>query len=131
LFDSNKAIQQLDAINRLNVGVWLDDFGTGYSSLGYLNKFEVDGIKMDRSFIAGIGLDDQAETLVRIIVQLTRELGIGLIAEGIETEAQAEFMREQKCLIGQGYLFDKPMPTEEFFAEYLGPEKKSIKKHAS
>ncbi len=119
LSDAEKAAVLLQEIRELGVEVWLDDFGTGYSSLSYLSKFSVDGIKMDRCFIAGIGHDDQSEALVRSIVVLARECGLGLVAEGIETEEQAHFVRQLKCQFGQGFLYAKPMHADDFVAKYL------------
>jgi EAL domain-containing protein (putative c-di-GMP-specific phosphodiesterase class I) len=90
----------------------LDDFGTGYSSLSYLKHLPLDTIKIDRTFIAGI--DDAADrSIVEAVIALAHGLGIGVVAEGIETESQADRLRELGCDLGQGYLFSRPVPGEQ------------------
>jgi EAL domain-containing protein (putative c-di-GMP-specific phosphodiesterase class I) len=88
----------------------LDDFGTGYSSLSYLKHLPLDTIKIDRSFVAAI--EEIADrSIVEAVVALAHGLGIGVVAEGIETERQAERLRELGCDLGQGYLFSRPVPA--------------------
>jgi EAL domain-containing protein (putative c-di-GMP-specific phosphodiesterase class I) len=90
----------------------IDDFGIGYSSLAYLNRFPFDRIKIDRSFIAEIGVSGQAETIIRAIVQLGHNLGKLVLAEGVETEAQLAFLRSVGCDQAQGFLLGRPQPAD-------------------
>ena len=92
----------------------LDDFGTGYSSLSYLKRFPVDGVKIDKSFVKGLGEDTTDEALVRMIIDLCHTLGLEVVAEGIETSEQAASLRDMGCDLGQGYYFARPLPSEEF-----------------
>lgn len=91
------------------VKVALDDFGTGYASLSHLRKFPVSWLKIDRSFVSGLDTEPEAAAIVHAVVGLAQSLGIGIVAEGVETEAQLRFLRQRRCDVGQGYLFGKPM----------------------
>jgi len=101
----------LAELRALGVRVQLDDFGTGYSSLSYLQRFPVDGLKIDRSFIAELGERADASAIVGAIVAMGHALGLTIIAEGIETEAQADEAQRLGCDSGQGYLFGAPRPA--------------------
>ncbi len=102
--------QQLIGLKALGVTLAMDDFGTGYSSLSYLKKFPIDVIKIDRSFIKDIpGNQDDIE-ITSAVIAMARNLNLKVVAEGIETTEQLTFLRHQRCDIGQGYLFDKPIP---------------------
>jgi diguanylate cyclase (GGDEF)-like protein/PAS domain S-box-containing protein len=103
-------IQRLHA---MSVGLHLDDFGTGYSSLAYLHSFPVHALKVDRSFVNRMDSGPQQSTIVKAIVSLAHNLGMEVIAEGVETPAQAEALRALRCQRGQGFLFSKPLPAEE------------------
>jgi len=94
----------------------LDDFGTGYSSLGYLRRYPLRKVKIDRSFVTGLPVDLGSETIIRAVVALTSGLGMKVIAEGIESEAQSEALRRLGCAEGQGFLFGRPMPGEQLRA---------------
>jgi EAL domain-containing protein (putative c-di-GMP-specific phosphodiesterase class I) len=94
------------------VRVALDDFGTGYSSLAYLRRFPFDVIKIDRSFIQGIGEHGEADPIVGSILALCRSLHLKVVAEGVETDTQLSLLRSQGCDILQGYLLGKPMAAE-------------------
>jgi EAL domain-containing protein (putative c-di-GMP-specific phosphodiesterase class I) len=94
--------------------VALDDFGTGYSSMALLRQLPIDVMKVDRSFVVGLGVDDGAMAVTRAIVTLARSLRLHLVAEGVETEAQAEVLRSLGCDELQGYLFSRPVPAAEF-----------------
>jgi diguanylate cyclase (GGDEF)-like protein len=108
---SEAGIRTLRRLRELGVRLVLDDFGTGYSSLSYLKHLPLDTIKIDRSFVAGI--DEAADrSIVDAVIALAHGLGIGVVAEGIETERQAAQLRELGCDLGQGYLFARPMPAD-------------------
>ena len=110
--DINTALEVLGSLRRLGVSLLMDDFGTGYSSLNYLHSFPFDVLKIDRSFVGRMTENDQALQIVRTIVELARVLGMDVVAEGIETVAQYQQLRDLGCRFGQGYLFAKPMPAE-------------------
>lgn len=97
----------LRALSQEGIQIALDDFGTGYASLSHLNNFPVHIIKVDRSFIGKLATSDHDAAIVRAVIKLGRSLGIKIVAEGIETEAQLEFLRKHRCHAGQGYLFGK------------------------
>jgi len=96
----------------MGVGLKIDDFGTGYSSLSYLHKLPFDTLKIDRSFINTMGDDHAAFEIVRAIILLAGSLGLQVVAEGIETQVQADELRSLGCGFGQGYLFAPPLTKE-------------------
>jgi diguanylate cyclase (GGDEF)-like protein/PAS domain S-box-containing protein len=114
LLDQQRAPQgALSALKRLGVRLLLDDFGTGYSSLSYLSRFPVDVLKVDRSFVRDLGSAMESDPIVTAIVALARGLRLDVIAEGIETEKQADRLREIGCDYGQGFLMARPMPADQ------------------
>jgi EAL domain-containing protein (putative c-di-GMP-specific phosphodiesterase class I) len=112
--DPEACIAKLEAANRLGVRVFIDDFGTGYSSLAYLARFPVQGLKIDRAFVAAMLGDRHARTLVATIVALAHSLGMSVVAEGVETDDQAQALTEMRCDELQGYLTGRPMPGDAF-----------------
>jgi EAL domain-containing protein (putative c-di-GMP-specific phosphodiesterase class I) len=88
----------------------LDDFGTGYASLSHLKQFPVDSIKIDRSFVRDLAENPNDTAILQAVLHLGQSLGIDTVAEGIETQVQADFLRAQGCNLGQGYLFGKAVP---------------------
>jgi EAL domain-containing protein (putative c-di-GMP-specific phosphodiesterase class I) len=102
----------LRQFKELGVHIAMDDFGTGYSSLGYLQKFPFDKIKIDRSFITGLGQPD-SEAIVELIANLGARLNMTTVAEGVETPEQLSRLRELGCSAAQGYLFSRPVPGAE------------------
>jgi EAL domain-containing protein (putative c-di-GMP-specific phosphodiesterase class I) len=96
--------------------VAIDDFGTGYSSLVYLNKFDIDYLKIDKSFVENIETQANDRALSEAIVVMAHKLGLKIIAEGVETEAQQKFLKEAGCDYMQGYLFSEPMTVDAFEA---------------
>ncbi|MBF0285973.1 MAG: EAL domain-containing protein [Magnetococcales bacterium] len=116
LEEETRSIQRLNQIKELGVRLWLDDFGTGYSSLSLLKRLPIDGVKVDRTFIPYVTRDMETAVLVEAIMSLARSLNREVIAEGVESEEQLEFLIEHGCQMAQGYHFAKPMPEKEFEA---------------
>jgi EAL domain-containing protein (putative c-di-GMP-specific phosphodiesterase class I) len=113
LMDNTEAVSNtLSQVRDMNVQLHMDDFGTGYSSLSYLNRFPIDSIKIDRSFVGRLGMCEETWKIVQAIVSLGRNLGMELIAEGIENIAQLRLLQTLKCEFGQGYYFAKPVEPE-------------------
>ena len=113
LEDTARAIEILSALRAQGVRIALDDFGTGYSSLSYLRSFRFDKLKIDRSFIQGLEHGEEATMIVRTIIGLAHNLGLSIVAEGVETEAQLEVIRGHRCDQMQGYLLGRPKPMGE------------------
>ncbi|MCZ7525310.1 MAG: EAL domain-containing protein [Acidimicrobiia bacterium] len=107
----SSALKQLFELKSLGLRLGLDDFGTGYSSLTYLKRFPIDFVKIDRGFVAGLDEEGDDAAIVRAIVQLAEALGLAVVAEGVETEAQAEQLRIIGCRFAQGFLFGRPAPA--------------------
>ena len=107
-------------LSALGVGLCLDDFGTGYASLTYLQRFPASGLKIDRSFVQEVGVSDKSAVLVGGVAGMARELGMRVVAEGIETREQAERLRGLGCGYGQGYLFARPLDAAEAGAFLAG-----------
>ncbi|KIG18973.1 diguanylate cyclase/phosphodiesterase [Enhygromyxa salina] len=118
---ADKVAALLQDIRSRGVQLWIDDFGTGYSSLGYLHRFPVDGLKIDRSFVSELDGTPASTTLVRTILNLASNLGLDVIAEGIETDVQAAQLLALECQHCQGWLFGKPMAPEGVRALLAGP----------
>jgi len=106
--------EKLMGFHNAGIHIAIDDFGTGYSSLSYLKKFNVDYLKIDRSFTANLAPDSSELAICEAIIEMAHRLKIKVIAEGIETEAQLHLLEEIHCDFGQGYLFAKPMPADAF-----------------
>ncbi|MDP9101637.1 MAG: EAL domain-containing protein [Actinomycetota bacterium] len=114
---------QLDVLQRLvalDVNVTLDDFGTGFSSLTHLLTFPVRGIKIDRSFVREVGSGGRGEAITRSLIGLGSDIGVHVVAEGIETPEQLRLLRRYGCRLGQGYLLGRPMPAERITALLSG-----------
>ena len=107
---SEASVERLQGLRALGVQLALDDFGTGYSSLSYLRRLPLDTIKVDRAFVSGLGTDPADTPIVQAVISLAHGLGIDVVAEGIETAAQAATLRELACDRGQGYFFSRPLP---------------------
>ena len=112
--DADDALHRLHALARLGVRMSIDDFGTGYSSLAYLKRFPIDKLKIDRSFISGLPDDDRDAGIVRAILQMARALGMKVIAEGVESEAQRGFLHDAGCDEFQGFLFAPALDALSF-----------------
>jgi len=111
LADARAATSTLREIRGLGIHLSVDDFGTGYSSLTYLKRFPVEAIKIDRSFVSGLGIEDEDSTIVEAVIQLGRALGLTVVAEGVESPLQLQRLRDLNCDRGQGYLFGRPRPA--------------------
>lgn len=109
-------IKKMTALKMLGVQFSLDDFGTGYSSLSYLKKLPLDQLKIDQSFVKNILFDANDAAIARMVIALAESLGLAVIAEGVETAEQRDFLRTQNCLAYQGYFFSRPEPVEKFEA---------------
>ncbi|MFL0245818.1 sensor domain-containing protein [Candidatus Clostridium stratigraminis] len=107
-------INVINELKKLNIKVSLDDFGTGYSSLNYLMRLPINTLKIDKSFIENIKLNSNKEIIAKTIITLARNMNLDVIAEGVETYEQLEFLKKNKCDIAQGYLFSEPIPEDNF-----------------
>ena len=106
-------IEQLNLIKNLGIKIAIDDFGTGYSSLAYLQQFPLDILKIDRCFVSNIDKNTKNAVITKAIIQMAHQLGFKVIGEGVETEAELEFLVEHQCDEVQGYLFSVPLPADE------------------
>ncbi|MCU1671580.1 MAG: putative Diguanylate kinase [Blastococcus sp.] len=112
--DAARSQQVMAALRRLGVGLSIDDYGTGYSSLSYLRALPVDELKLDRSFVSSLTTDGRAAAIVRSTLQLSRDLGMSMVVEGVEDAATLRALRVWGCDIAQGYHIARPMPGEQF-----------------
>lgn len=119
LAQGNVVLPQLRAVQALGVALAFDDFGTGFASLNLLKDYPISHIKIDKSFIQSMQDSSHDQAIVTSLIDLSHKLGLAVVAEGIETEAQRVFLRDHRCEEGQGYLFGRPMPAE-LFAEKFG-----------
>ncbi len=109
----NLVISVLEKLKELEVSIAIDDFGTEYSSLSRIKSLPIDKLKIDREFVGGIGKDEKNEAVTIVIINLAKNLGMDVIAEGVETAKQAEFLKKKECDYVQGYYFYRPLPAEE------------------
>lgn len=108
-------IVQLKKLSKLGVKIAIDDFGTGYASLTYLKHFPIDTIKLDRSFVKEITEDNIQSPIILAIISIAKGLKLNLIAEGVETNFQSSFLKQEGCFLMQGYLYSRPLPQDQFF----------------
>jgi EAL domain-containing protein (putative c-di-GMP-specific phosphodiesterase class I) len=119
--DPDQAIRVMRALCDAGMRIAIDDFGTGYSSLAYLTRFPVGSLKIDRSFVKDMSTGKGDGTIVRTIIEMAHSLGFTVIAEGVETEEQAAFLRLLRCEQAQGYLFARPMSAEDLALRLSSP----------
>ena len=112
LEDQQQVQQALEQLRELGVAIAIDDFGTGYSSLAYLRRLPVDIIKIDRSFIHGVGPDSRDAALVSAMMAMAQELQLDVVAEGVEEPHQLDFLRQRQCDGAQGFLFSAALPAD-------------------
>jgi EAL domain-containing protein (putative c-di-GMP-specific phosphodiesterase class I) len=110
--ENQLAARTISELRALGVRVHLDDFGTGYSALSYLQRYPIDILKIDRSFIAKINGNGENVEIIKSILSLARDLNMKVIAEGIETESQFDILKDLNCEYGQGYFFARPMDND-------------------
>jgi diguanylate cyclase (GGDEF)-like protein len=122
--DTETALEALRSLKELGVGLVLDDFGTGYSSLGHVKRFPIDVLKIDRSFVSGLGQDSEDHAIVSAVLSMGRALGVEVVAEGVETDDQAKHLRSLGCDLAQGFLFARPL-SPRGVVEFLGAAPRS------
>ncbi len=108
----DEAILILKRLKALGVQIAVDDFGTGYSSLSYLSRLPIDCLKIDRSFVSRVQERGRDAAIAQAVITLAHSLGLRVVAEGVETDDQREFLRSHACDLGQGYLFSRPMQPD-------------------
>jgi EAL domain-containing protein (putative c-di-GMP-specific phosphodiesterase class I) len=111
---TDEVLLVLNRFNDLGISLTVDDFGIGYSSLSYLQRFPIKALKIDRTFVSRIGLALRDDTIVGAIIALAQSLNLRVLAEGVETPSQIEFLRARGCRVTQGYFFSKPVSAERF-----------------
>jgi len=114
----DEAIQTMQGLHNAGFQLAMDDFGTGYSSLSYLKRFPIQKVKIDRSFISDLENDDDSKSIARAIIQMSHSLGLDVLAEGVETEAQLRYLQEDECDYVQGYYTGRPMPASQFIEKF-------------
>ena len=112
--DSPQFMQSLQNLKALGVKFSIDDFGTGYSNLSYLQRFAVDKVKIDQSFVINLQHDPQKQSIVNAIIQMAKSMHLQTTAEGIEDGAAAQTVLDLGCALGQGYYYSRPLPAERF-----------------
>ena len=110
----DETMEVLKEIEKLGIHIWLDDFGTGHSSITHLQRFPLAGIKLAGSFVSEIPADRRSRAIVKSLLEMAHEIGLDVIAEGVERQEQLDFLRDYGCEYIQGFLFSKPMELDEF-----------------
>ena len=119
----------MKALSGMGIQISIDDFGTGYSSLSYLKRFPIHTLKMDKSFIDHVTDDEEDASFARMVIGIAKSLNLDLIAEGVETESQLEFLRAEGCRLIQGFYFSKPLSADkalEYLKKHYEPELQTV-----
>jgi len=122
MYQHESIAETLSRLSSLGICIAIDDFGTGYSSLAYLKRFRVHELKIDRSFVRGVADNADDAAIVTAIVSMAKSLGLRLIAEGVETEAQLQCLQELGCDTLQGFLLGKPEAPRQFIERFMRPD---------
>ncbi|MBP2002004.1 diguanylate cyclase (GGDEF)-like protein/PAS domain S-box-containing protein [Paenibacillus shirakamiensis] len=121
--NTDLTLKTMEQLKDLGISIAIDDFGTGYSSLGYLKNFPINTLKIDKSFVQDITKDDDDAAITNTIITLAQNLNLNVIAEGVETKEQAEFLSARDCQLMQGYYFSRPMKAEDIAEKFLAVRK--------
>ena len=113
MHEADATRRTLETLSASGIRIAIDDFGTGYSSLAYLKRFPLDVLKIDRSFVSELAVDPNDAAIVKTIIGLAENLHLDVVAEGVETKEQLEFLRANNCRFIQGYLIGRPAPGED------------------
>jgi EAL domain-containing protein (putative c-di-GMP-specific phosphodiesterase class I) len=112
MHDQEQAVSTMQQLQRMGVHLSIDDFGTGYSSLSTLKSYPISRLKIDRSLIGDLAIDEDDQAITKAVISLGHQLGLHVVAEGVESQPQADFLRSNGCDAMQGYLFSRPVPPE-------------------
>jgi diguanylate cyclase (GGDEF)-like protein len=126
MYNVDQAIETMQALHDAGFQLAMDDFGTGYSSLSYLKRFPIQKVKIDQSFISDLENDDDSKSITTAIIQMSHSLGLDVLAEGVETEAQLQYLQDEKCDYVQGYYTGRPMPASEFLKKFTVVKEKGL-----
>ncbi len=113
--ETDSSIETMAQIEKMGIKLLIDDFGTGYASLSYLQRYNFDSIKIDRSYISNILISEQDKKLVKAVIAMAKSLGMSVVSEGVESKGQLDFLIKEDCEFIQGYYFSKPVPSAEFY----------------
>ena len=119
LHEARVSVDVLNELKKLGVRLSIDDFGTGYSSLTYLKKLPLDKLKIDRSFVKDVPGDPDSETIIRTVIGMSLDMGLEVIAEGVETKDQLQYLVKERCSLFQGFYFDPPISLEQMEEKYF------------
>jgi EAL domain-containing protein (putative c-di-GMP-specific phosphodiesterase class I) len=117
--NTEATLETMERLRELGIKISIDDFGTGYSSLGYLKNFPINTLKIDRSFVHDVSSDTANAAITNTIITLADNLSLNVIAEGVETEAQKNFLSSKGCFLMQGFMFSPPIKAEDFMEKYF------------
>ncbi|VAW53065.1 diguanylate cyclase/phosphodiesterase (GGDEF & EAL domains) with PAS/PAC sensor(s) [hydrothermal vent metagenome] len=127
--ETDESIETMAQLGKMGIKLLIDDFGTGYASLSYLQRYNFDSIKIDRSYISNVLISKQDKKLVKAVIAMAKSLGMSVVSEGVESKGQLDFLIKENCEFIQGYYFSKPVPSDEFYAllKKMNELKNSIK----